>query len=776
MKSRGHKIELPTIVHVCPMLANLMHRGQSLRRNDPLGTVYPAHMIAAWLEENGVVNTRNDGTWSKYLWANPFLMHALGFIERNKKRHLSKRLPFTVCAFSPSNDAYWLFFQDYLKDGVIPQDRETFMKTPYIVTADGVIEFRPDGNGGYNGTLLKDVFGVYTDAENGFRLTQADMEGIGKKDLAYEFCSFAASQEQSNSLIAQNATTAGDGSDPFRLSHLDVDLWESNGYDRESVMEYFDVLETALESDNAVVDIRFPTSSQIYALLDEEVHTYLNGTANGEYAEDDLSRVRKKISQRLGQQFQEIISDYDSQASTSVPVLEQYQKLRNVYRSNNTNLNQLGSGIRGYGFAIASLTMVLACVFALWSYKQRLSPVVKASQPFFLILICLGVFVLASSIFPMAIDDGAASVEACDRACMSIPWLITMGWSILFAALYAKLRRVNLVIRNAMAFRSIKVSEKDVMPPFAVLFTSNLILMTVWTVLNPLVWIRIDTSSTDSYGACKVQDRDNASWKVIISFLAILNGAALIGANLEAYKARNVDTEFGESSYIGLIMGSFLQVVAVGMPLFFLVKENPTARFFLTSSMVFLMCISVLLLLFIPKWRTLRKRQNQSGTPPERLITSRVVTSQIASSQNRSDDETSTVLGGIRMSAQIRYNEAAWIERVKNLESALEEAGINPKPYFRQADIIGNDDEIMSVSATTSSRILAVPDHIHHKGRIAVESSMAPLSEAIRDDTNNESNHGDMNGSNPDLLLQAAPESRMESRIEQSKDGGADQA
>jgi hypothetical protein len=572
----------------------------------------------------------------------------------------------------------------------------------------------------------------------------------GKKDLANEFCAFASSKEESNEIIAEQAATAVAGSDPFRLSHLDIALWTSNGYDRDSVAKYFDVLETALESGNAVVDIRFPTSSQIYATLDEEVHNYLNETANGKFTEETMSRTRKEISERLGQKFLDIIYEYDSQASTRVSVLEQYQKLRNVYKTNNTNLNQLGSGIRGYGFAIASLTMVLAWVFALWSYKHRFSPVVKASQPFFLILICLGVFVLASSIFPMAIDDGFASVEACDKACMSIPWLITMGWSILFAALYAKLRRVNLVIRNAMAFRSIKVSEKDVMLPFAVLFTSNLILMTIWTVLDPLVWMRTDTTPTESYGACKMQDTDSAAWKVIISVIAVFNGAALIGANLEAYRARNVDTEFGESSYIGLIMVSFLQVVAVGLPLFFLVSDNPTAGFFLTSSMVFLMSISVLLLLFIPKWRTVRMRQNQLADSGN----GRVVISRFATSPVQSED-VSTVYGNNRLSAQVRYNEAAWIERVKNLESALEEAGINPKPYFRQADIIGTDDEIMSVN--TSSMALNVPMHIH-MARSAVESSMISLSEAIRDDTNNEeSNHGDLGAS-----IQAVPESCLE--------------
>ena len=435
----------------------------------------------------------------------------------------------------------------------------------------------------------------------------------GKKTLATEFCSFASSAAISNKRIAGDASTNIGGSDPFRVSQLDVDLWTSNGYDRDSVVDYFEGIKEALESENVVVDCRFPTSSLIYTELDKAVHDFLNITTNGNtasIANESLARARTKIGHDLKETFEEILFEYNSQASSRSSVLEQYQKLRNVYTVSE-NPNRLGRGIRAYGFSVASVTMAVAIVFAGWSYTNRTSSVVKASQPFFLILICLGVFVLASSVFPMAIDDGFASQEACDRACMAVPWLVTMGWSILFAALYAKLRRVNLVISNAKAFRSIKVSETDVMLPFAILFTCNLILMTLWTVLDPLVWTRVETSPTESYGACKVEDRYDVSWKVIVSFIAIFNGAALIGANIEAYKARNVDTEYGESSYIGLIMGSFLQVVLVGLPLFFLVNDNPTARFFLTSSMVFLMSISVLLLLFVPKWRTLRQRRTK---------------------------------------------------------------------------------------------------------------------------------------------------------------------
>ncbi|KAG7368674.1 7 transmembrane sweet-taste receptor of 3 GCPR [Nitzschia inconspicua] len=555
----------------------------------------------------------------------------------------------------------------------------------------------------------------------------------GKTTLATEFCAYASSRAKSNPLIVEDAKTAVGGSDPFRRSQLDVDQWVANGYHEEAVVDYFNVISEALESDNVVVDIRFPTSSEIYALLDLEVHDYLNATRQNVFSGDELSKARRDLSQSLARHFQEIINEYDSKASTRHTALEQYQKLRNVYQANNSNLNQLGNGIRGYGFAIASLTMVLAGIFAFWSYKNRLSPVVKASQPLFLILICLGVFVMASSIFPMAMDDGFASEEACDKACMAIPWLMSMGWSILFAALYAKLRRLNIVVRNALAFRSIKVSEKDVMLPFAVLFTSNLILMTVWTLVDPLTWTRIETSPTESFGACRVDDESSVSWKVIVSFVAVLNGAALIGANLEAYKARHVDTEFGESRYIGLIMGSYLQVVAVGLPLFFLVNDNPTARFFLTSSMVFLMCSSVLLLLFIPKWRTAMQRgQNQ---PIMFGVTSRdrndVTGFNTTVMSNRQSEDTALSRGNHNSPTYLRYDDAVWTERVTTLEALFKDAGIDAKPYLIKANMIDQQDHIVGISGVASYSGLSIPAHF--MGRSSVESSLAPISEVEKD-------------------------------------------
>lgn len=429
------------------------------------------------------------------------------------------------------------------------------------------------------------------------------------KRLAIEFCAFASSKEQSINNIIPNATgnDIGQGQDPFRRSHLDLDLYEANGYERETAKQFIDSILEGLESNNVVTDIRFPTSTDIYSVLDAEFFSYLNETTKGSVPESERPERRQQVSESITSQWNDIITKYDSHGTTRVPVLEAYQRLRNVYEPQ-VDMNQLGK-IRAYGNMLVSLVFLSSLVFGLWTVKYRKSHIVRASQPFFLVMLCTGTIILGSTIIPLGIDDYTHSVSACSKACMSIPWLLALGWSIVFSALFSKLWRVNIVYKHSMHFRRLKVSEKDVLLPFVMMFSLNLVVLVLWTTLDPLFWKRIEINDMSSYGTCTA-DQTSVTWKVMLGLLTIVNGAALILANVEAYKARHITTEYGESKHIGMIMGSILQVILVGIPLLFLVNDNPTASYFIRSSIVFVICISILVLIFVPKIQTWLKKKD----------------------------------------------------------------------------------------------------------------------------------------------------------------------
>jgi hypothetical protein len=195
-------------------------------------------------------------------------------------------------------------------------------------------------------------------------------------------------------------------------------------------------------------------------------------------------------------------------------------------------------------------------------------------QPLFLLTVCFGVCVVAATVIPLSIDNDIASVRSCDIACMSVPWLLSMGFNIAFAALLAKLLRINRIFGQNNPFRRVVVEAKDVVAPFVILFTLNFVVLLVWTLLDPLKWERVVVNGEDwnTVGTCYGGDVS----KVMIGLLAALNLGALVLCCYQAYKARNISDEFSESKYIGLAIYGWLQIIVVALPAYFLLI--PTTR------------------------------------------------------------------------------------------------------------------------------------------------------------------------------------------------------
>lgn len=259
------------------------------------------------------------------------------------------------------------------------------------------------------------------------------------------------------------------------------------------------------------------------------------------------------------------------------------------------------TNIRPAGLTMCALALALALVCGVWTQLHRKHRVVLASQPFFLRLICIGCFIMASAIIPLSIDDSIASNEGCSKSCMAFPWLLSIGFTTTFAALFSKVWRLNQVISNSMQMRRVAVKETDVILPFVVLMTANIAVLVAWTIVDPLQWVRTEPFLFQSHGYCQSENADR-----FLIPIGIINGIALILANIQgtcllvfygislciclsyttssysfpAFRARNVSTEYSESSYIMFAMVSLLQSLIIGVPLLIIVNDNEVARYF----------------------------------------------------------------------------------------------------------------------------------------------------------------------------------------------------
>mmetsp|Transcript_36254 Transcript_36254/g.71349 ORF Transcript_36254/g.71349 Transcript_36254/m.71349 type:complete len:1034 (+) Transcript_36254:110-3211(+) len=274
--------------------------------------------------------------------------------------------------------------------------------------------------------------------------------------------------------------------------------------------------------------------------------------------------------------------------------------------------NYLSNHIRGVGLAVMGMIILSSLAFAVWVIYCRENQVIKSSQPLFLLLICCGTLVMSTAIIPLSIDDKLASVQGCNIACMAVPWLLSVGFVLTFSALFSKILRINTVVQASLRLQRIKLSLLDVLKPLIALSMINLVLLLIWTIVDPLKWVRIAAEETNkswnTYGACR--SKGKASY-IFITLIMLINFGSLVMTCVQAYQARFIRDGISESKYIGIAACSWLEVFIIAVPLLFLVQGNSSAAYFLLLAIICVMCMSMLLLIFVPKIMMMRDSKSE---------------------------------------------------------------------------------------------------------------------------------------------------------------------
>lgn len=253
------------------------------------------------------------------------------------------------------------------------------------------------------------------------------------------------------------------------------------------------------------------------------------------------------------------------------------------------------------GVFFMSVVVSTAVLFSMWTYWNRANRIVQMAQPEFLITIAVGCIIFASALLPLSLER--VDTEGNTSICMTTPWLLCLGFTVIFATLWAKTFRAYHIVQASRRFRRTSLTATDVAKPLAVMLAANVIVLTVWSALDPLSYTRRDSPGTDewnrvmaTYGQC--ESRNPVPYVLV---LAVLNIGVLLIANYQAWKARKLDNDFQEFKYIAIAMSSMLQVVAVGAPVLMLIRDNALAWFLTFALVIFFIAFGILCLMFAPK-------------------------------------------------------------------------------------------------------------------------------------------------------------------------------
>ena len=197
-------------------------------------------------------------------------------------------------------------------------------------------------------------------------------------------------------------------------------------------------------------------------------------------------------------------------------------------------------------------------------------------------------------------------------------WVFFPGFALAFAALFSKTWRLNRILRhNRNSYQKAVDDTKNLYYPGIAILLINLIIMTTWQVVSPLVYsftFEGEFVQEDVYGRQVRADdsclpREGAvSERYFLASLALVNGSAVVAANVQIWRARKITTEFSESRYIAIAMLATLQAIVLALPLFFYSVHGNVA-FLGRSSLVLATASSILFLIYVPKMLFWRKRE-----------------------------------------------------------------------------------------------------------------------------------------------------------------------
>ena len=293
----------------------------------------------------------------------------------------------------------------------------------------------------------------------------------------------------------------------------------------------------------------------------------------------------------------------------------------------------LSTGVQLVVLILSGLSMAMAVGFSVWTFVNRKGRVVTASQPFFLYMICLGVFVLSLASAPLAIKESSNIDDFMHEiACNAKVWLYAIGYSVFLSALEAKLDRINRIMRSSSRCVRIKVTVCDTVTHMIALvgckcfqlipswkdelmdrsavvqlstmcylleicfshFTPsicsvNSFILILMMVISPIKYepidkIEFDGETIELRGTCIYGDSIGFLVALVVIFLLAMGGMAF-----QAYNARKLSTEYSESKFIFIILVTCDVIVILGAPVLYLAREHifVNIRVYVESAMNF---------------------------------------------------------------------------------------------------------------------------------------------------------------------------------------------
>ncbi|XP_064409264.1 gamma-aminobutyric acid type B receptor subunit 2 [Latimeria chalumnae] len=289
--------------------------------------------------------------------------------------------------------------------------------------------------------------------------------------------------------------------------------------------------------------------------------------------------------------------------------------------------------------ALTILGMIMASAFLFFNIKNRNQKLIKMSSPYMNNLIILGGMLSYASIFLFGLDGSFVSANTFETLCTVRTWILTVGYTTAFGAMFAKTWRVHAIFKNVKMKKKI-IKDQKLLVIVGGMLLIDLCILICWQVIDPLKMtvekhnLEPDPAGRDISILPFLEHCENTNMTIWLGIVYAYKGLLMLFGCFLAWETRNVSIPaLNDSKYIGMSVYNVGIMCIIGAAVSFLTRDQPNVQFCIVALVIIFCSTITLCLVFVPKLITLRTNPD-AATQNRRL--------QFTHNQKKEDSKTST--------------------------------------------------------------------------------------------------------------------------------------
>uniref|UniRef100_A0A673L0R9 Gamma-aminobutyric acid type B receptor subunit 2-like n=1 Tax=Sinocyclocheilus rhinocerous TaxID=307959 RepID=A0A673L0R9_9TELE len=319
---------------------------------------------------------------------------------------------------------------------------------------------------------------------------------------------------------------------------------------------------------------------------------------------------------------------------------------------------------------ITILGMLMAGAFLFFNIKNRNHRLIKMSSPYMNNLIILGGLLSYASIFLFGLDGSFVSDKEFETLCTVRTWILIVGYTTAFGAMFAKTWRVHAIFKN------VKMKKK-------VFLKSGLFPLIGFLTVSP----QADPQGRDIAIRPFLEHCENTHMTIWLGIVYAYKGLLMLFGCFLAWETRNVSIPaLNDSKYIGMSVYNVGIMCIIGAAVSFLTRDQPNVQFCIVALVIIFCSTITLCLVFVPKFVTMRTNPD-AATQNRRL--------KLTQNQKKEDSKTSTSVTSVNQANTSRLDGLQSDNhrlrmRITELDKELEEVTMQLQdtpektPYIKQ--------------------------------------------------------------------------------------------